>query len=315
MNIGEIIESYIHYRKSLGEKFTNSTKILKQFAEFVGRGNDVNGIDINTCNSFMLGKAGKLTVSWESRFSALNGLFEWAVCRGLAERIPLPKERPKLPEHMKPYIYSKEELVLIFKTALTYQKRKSSIPPICIQNILKLTYFLGLRLSETLSIKIDDIYFEEKYIYIPDTKFYKSRLVPFNEGVDKMLRNFINDTSNIRKASDEALLFSDYNGNAIKMNTVEQAFSRIRKQVNIERKDDGYFHPRIHDLRHTFAVNRLSSWYEEGKDVQKLLKHLSTYLGHSKLSDTSVYLTMTDEILDKANKLFEEYKNGKRTSK
>jgi integrase len=63
-------------------------------------------------------------------------------------------------------------------------------------------------------------------------------------------------------------------------------------------------------LRHTFAVNRLTSWYQEGKDVQKLLPVLSVFLGHKHLSHTSVYLTMTDNLLEEANKRFEFYINS-----
>lgn len=76
------------------------------------------------------------------------------------------------------------------------------------------------------------------------------------------------------------------------------------------KRDDGVLMlPRIHDLRHTFAVNRLTQWYREGKDVQMLLPKLSTYMGHTHLSHTSVYLTMTDSLLEEANKRFENYVN------
>ena len=64
---------------------------------------------------------------------------------------------------------------------------------------------------------------------------------------------------------------------------------------------------RFHDLRHTFAVDRLTAWYKENQDVQKLLPVLSTYLGHTHLSHTSVYLTMTDGLLREASKRFESY--------
>src|SRR6266851_1480092 len=68
-----------------------------------------------------------------------------------------------------------------------------------------------------------------------------------------------------------------------------------------------HYQPRLHDLRHSFAVHRLISWYQQGADVQKLLPQLSTYLGHVHLTDTQVYLTMTPELLGEALTRFERY--------
>jgi integrase len=67
------------------------------------------------------------------------------------------------------------------------------------------------------------------------------------------------------------------------------------------------YQPRLHDFRHTFAVSRLIAWYREGKDVQRLLPHLSTYLGHYNVASTQRYLTMTAELLQEANRRFERY--------
>jgi site-specific recombinase XerD len=65
--------------------------------------------------------------------------------------------------------------------------------------------------------------------------------------------------------------------------------------------------PRLHDLRHTFAVHRLTAWYQQGADVQRLLLQLSVYLGHADLSSTQVYLSMTPELLQEAGTRFERY--------
>ena len=64
---------------------------------------------------------------------------------------------------------------------------------------------------------------------------------------------------------------------------------------------------RLHDLRHTFAVHRLLAWYREGANVQRLVPHLSTYLGHARLSSTQRYLTMIPELLEQASRRFETY--------
>jgi integrase len=89
--------------------------------------------------------------------------------------------------------------------------------------------------------------------------------------------------------------------------TAELVFKRLREEAGVSRSSDARFQPRLHDFRHTFAVVRLVTWYREGKNVQRLLPHLSTYLGHARLDDTQRYLTMTTELLEQASICFEQY--------
>jgi len=79
------------------------------------------------------------------------------------------------------------------------------------------------------------------------------------------------------------------------------------KEAGILRWDAGRYQPRLHDLRHSFAVSRLVTWYRQGKDVQRLLPHLATYLGHVHIDDTAIYLTMTKELLQEASSCFARY--------
>jgi len=95
--------------------------------------------------------------------------------------------------------------------------------------------------------------------------------------------------------------------------TAELVFKRLREEAAVSRSSDARFQPRLHDFRHTFAVVRLVTWYREGKNVQRLLPHLSTYLGHARLDDTQRYLTMTTELLEQASICFEQYARPEET--
>lgn len=314
MRVKEMTESYIVYRRSLGEKYVTGATMLRCFARHAGEDNDTREIKLDTCVSFLYGKECKVTQSWFLRYSALKWLFGWAVVRGYMTEMPLPEEQPRRLEHMTPYIYSKAELKKLFDTALAYQKNRSRIPPECIQMILKVTYFLGLRIHETVSLTADDIDIREGHAVIRESKFNKTRIVPFNGQVQEMLKGFIEWRASIHPNHKEGTaLFLDRAGRPIRIDTVRGCFQRIRAAAGIVRNDGACFQPRLHDLRHTFAVNRLTAWYREGKDVQRLISSLSTYLGHDKVSNTSVYLTMTDALLKEACKRFEAYSNGETT--
>ena len=93
-------------------------------------------------------------------------------------------------------------------------------------------------------------------------------------------------------------------------NTLQASFRRLCEHAGIRRDAEARYQPRLHDLRHTFAIHRLTSWYRQGADVAKLLPQLSVYLGHVNLAGTQVYLSMTPELLHEAGTRFERHAGG-----
>ena len=103
---------------------------------------------------------------------------------------------------------------------------------------------------------------------------------------------------------------ANMDGTPLHKDTVYNAFVRLLRHAGIESTDDSRQAPRLHSLRHSFAVHRLTDWYRQGADVQRLLPVLSTYLGHARLRHTQVYLSMTPELLHQAALRFEHYAGG-----
>ena len=192
---------------------------------------------------------------------------------------------------------------------MTYRKRFNIEYPEVIQTMLKLTYCLGLRPSETTHLVVDDIRLQDGIAFIRETKFYKSRVVPFGEEVSRMLEDYLLWRSGIvvRRCVCDNHLFIDKRGNPVKLSSFQQAFRFIRDKAGIHRLDTACSDARLQDLRHTFATNRVAQWYKDGKDVQALLPVLSTYLGHSNLDSTAVYISFTNQLLDEAGKRFQSY--------
>lgn len=252
-------------------------------------------------------KNNNYTRYWDYQFCKLERFFVWAFSRKFIHSIPLPKIRPTIRHDFTPYIYSTDELNKIFATALCYRQRYNIEYPYVIQTMLKLTYCLGLRSGETTRLLVEDIDLNNDLLYINETKFHKSRLVTANAPVMKMLKLYLDWRKSIVKENHfvNNHLFLDKRGNGVPQHELQQAFRLICTKANIVRKDGK--NVRLHDLRHSFATHRLVKWYKEGADVQTLLPVLSTYLGHSHLEDTSIYLSMTHELLDKANIRFKTY--------
>jgi site-specific recombinase XerD len=313
MKLIELIEQYIDYRKSLGEKFKTNETYLKSFCKTMGKLTSIDKITEKEINHFLYGDSQSITSAWFIKHTAILGFYQYALRRGYVSDIPLPRVLPKRPPPFIPYIYSKKELKDLFYMALIYPTNKSHISPVMVRAVLVLTYALGLRLHEAVAITLGDIDRENSVITIKETKFYKSRLVPFNSQIKEFIDTYWDwRLKQHQSQSLEASLFIGKNNQAFNANTMRGIFQRIRQQAGIKRNDGARYQPRIHDLRHTFAVNRLTLWYKENKDVQQLLPVLSVYLGHKYLAHTAVYLTMTDNLLQEANKRFERYILGEK---
>ena len=105
----------------------------------------------------------------------------------------------------------------------------------------------------------------------------------------------------------EAPFLACRDGSPLKGTTVWAAFAQLRQAAGVRRNDGAPFQPRLHDMRHTFALDRLTAWYRQGRDVQVLLPQLSAYLGHADIAATQVYLHMTPALLQEASLRFERY--------
>lgn len=312
MNTKDAVNQYVEYRINLGGKFKINTFILENFAKYVGNERNLEDIQLIECKNYLYEKSqknSKITIYWFNIYAVLNGLFTWALTRDYIKIIPLPIDKPSKPLAFIPYIYNQEELNLIFENSLTYRKRFNIIYPESIRIIFMVTYLLGLRPSETLGLCMSDIHLgSENYAVIRLTKFHKSRIAPFNNLVASLFTNYLKwrKENNLPEGPKDSL-FMTRKKEPVKLGAIQQAFRVICNKSNIHRNDEMKSDVRIYDLRHTFATNRIISWYKEGKNVQDLLPVLSTYLGHCNLDSTSVYISFTDALLHEASSIFESY--------
>jgi len=165
-----------------------------------------------------------------------------------------------------------------------------------------------LRAREALNLTIADVDLPNALLRVRDTKFFKSRWVPIGRDLARVLSEYAHRRGLTHlTAGGESRFFLGRGGAAIHLRTLELAFQRLRDRAQVRRSEEARYQPRLHDLRHTFAVHRLTEWYRRGADVQRLLHHLSVYLGHAHLAATQVYLSLTPELLHEAGSRFERY--------
>jgi site-specific recombinase XerD len=313
MTIVELIDSYVSHKRSLGMRYHESATLLRSFERAIGP-IEAEQIDEDMVRTFL--NRVPISSRWHTKYYALNGLFRFATQRGLLDASPMPYLIPKRPAYATPYVYSPEELRCLLDATATLEVHYSGngkcpgVQPLTLRTLILLLYGAGLRVSEAVSLTMDDVDLPAQCLVVRNTKFFKTRLLPIGPKLTAALKLYAENRAVLaRRLPTTAAFFLSARGRPISRHRAEQYFKRIRDGIGLKRRDGAYFQPRLHDLRHTFAVHRLVAWYRSGADVQRLLPQLSTYLGHIGLAETQHYLTMTPELLREASRRFESYAN------
>ncbi len=212
-------------------------------------------------------------------------------------------QQEMLRSRRRPHIYTREEVGRLLETARRDPAPHAPLRPITLYTMLALAYCAGLRLSEFVGLQLRDLDLTSQCIEIHDTKFFKSRRLPLSATAMTALRDYLDARVKAGAPVDpEAPLFWHEKG----AYSYVTAGSHLRRLIRVAglRKASGRKGPRIHDLRHTFVVHRMTMWYEQGINPQSRLPYLAAYLGHRNIHSTLVYLTITQELLQHANQRF-----------
>ncbi|MFH1674221.1 MAG: tyrosine-type recombinase/integrase [Pseudomonadota bacterium] len=307
MKLSQIVTQYIMFKQSMGMRFRTESAILNAFCRATGN-IDISKVTSDSVQAYLNG-TGPITPFWHRKFDALNGFYRFALSRDYIASSPLPTTIPKRPALFHPYIYTHEQFrKLVEMTDTLNNSPRSHIQPITFRTLLILLYATGLRIGEALSLTLADVDLPASLLTIRNTKFYKTRLVPAGPQLHVILKFYMKTRRLLPRPSRNGSAFlATCTGNALTLGSVERIFRLLCECAEIRRMDGGRFQPRLHDIRHTFAINRLVAWYREGKDVQRLLPFLSTYMGHVDVKATQRYLEMTPELLQEASLRFQEY--------
>ena len=190
-----------------------------------------------------------------------------------------------------PHIYRPDEIAKLMQAAARL-KPASSIRPVMYSTLLGLLAATGMRISEALALRLDDVTADG--LIIRQTKFQKSRLLPLHETTQRALDKYL--AVRIRLGTlDHALLVSTP-GKAPSYPTVVARLFAVARSIGL-RGNPGQPGPRIHDLRHTFAVRSLEQCPRDREAVARHVVALSTYLGHAHVTDTYWYLHATPILM------------------
>jgi integrase len=313
MRLSEVIDAYVAMKTSLGMNFDSARRLLRQFSHEIGNP-PIRDVQVEAVAAFLRGR-GALNATWGLKYRILSGFYKFAISRGHADSSPLPANVPKLPPQQSPYVYSIDELRRLLEATSVVHVNSTPLQAPMYRTLLILLYGTGLRIGEALNLTLRDVDVIERIITVRDTKFFKTRLVPIGPKLAGELVAYIQQRQQLPlPLGDESRLFTTKTGHGWPYPHVITLFQKVRRAASIGSVTGECRPPRIHDIRHTAAVHRVIAWYRTGRDVQRLLPRLATYLGHIDIKSTQRYLQMTTDLLQEASQRFAKYAQSENAS-
>jgi integrase/recombinase XerD len=304
-------KAYIELKRALGMKLVNAERILRHLDRFLGRRFPVvTDLSVSILEAWMTESPALKPQSRAARLWVVRQFCLYRRRTSPAAFVPDSRRDWSLwpinvPRRV-PFLYSTDQIRVLLQTALELPAiSRNPHRPQTMFMILLLLYTTGLRVSEALRVQIDDVDLEAGTLRIRETKFFKTRLVPVAADVLVEVRKYIESLRlPVTQASRERTLFLSRNGRPYTPSSFSSIGSRLLRLAGLK-PSEGRCGPRLHDLRHTMAVHRITRWYQEGADVQSRLPMLATYMGHKNIASTQYYATVTVDILEYAGRRFE----------
>jgi integrase len=226
---------------------------------------------------------------------------DWAVAQQRLHASPLHRVRRRETDVRLPFLFDVSKARLLLEAAAALPDNSRAVGRGATYHaIFALCYGLGLRVGEACGLRIGDVDTRRQLLTVRGGKFGKSRLVPHGPRIGELLARQVER----RGVDGEDPLFSFDGRRSVHPCSASQTFHRLTAELALP-VPDGVSPPRLHCLRHSFAVGRLARWYREDVDPQARLYRLSTFMGHVDPTSTAIYLTITPQLLAEASQRFE----------
>jgi integrase/recombinase XerD len=289
----QALDDYLQIRRALGYKLERAEKLLLQYLGYLDALGAENVTIENAVAWAMLPAAGKDAHWWAFRLSVVRGFARYLHALDDGQEIPPADVLPNRVHRAIPYLYSQEEIAALMAatSSLRGELRQATY-----RTLIGLLAVTGMRIGEAIRLDNDDVDLRHGILTVHGTKFGKSRELPVHATTVAALRAYLRRRDRLcPEQATDAVLISPARTRLIYCN-VHSTFRDLRRRVGLA-AHSAACRPRIHDVRHTFAVRTLIGWYQADLEVQPRLPLLSTYLGHVHPKDTYWYLSAAPELL------------------
>ena len=288
----QALADYLTMRRRLGYKLERAAKLLAQFICYL---DDVGADTVTVEHALAWASlpAGGDPSWWAYRLSVVRGFAAYLHTLDPATEVPAAELLPWRPRRATPYLYADEEIAALFAAAdtLRFPLRVATY-----RTLIGLLAVTGLRVGEAIRLDRGDLDLKHELLVVRNSKFGKSREVPLHPSTIRALRDYLHLRARLQPQPSVSALFISPSGTRLLYCNVHATFRQLRRCAGLQPRSASC-RPRIHDLRHTFAIRTLLDAYRDDGDVQPRLSLLATYLGHVHPDSTYWYLSAAPELL------------------
>lgn len=305
--LGSAIASYLELKRALGRRFAAEADVLKRLDRFIAtKGGRSHALTARTFSAWVLTLRHLTPTVRRNRMRIVRNF-----CLYLRRSVPdcFVPDRSSFPAPnapARPHIFSEEQIVKVLRAARDLQRPSNS--PLCpevFRIAIVLLYTAGLRRGELARLLVSDYDAVEHTLLVRESKFHKSRLVALSADGAREIQVYL-EARRLLARGDQHLLVNRHGGigaysGASLGHSLRQLFERAGVRTALGRV------PRVHDLRHTYAVHALLRWYRAGVDVQAKIPALATSMGHVSVASTAYYLGLLEPVAEAASARFERH--------
>lgn len=286
------LEEYLAVRRAMGYKMERHEKLLAQFAGYLA-GHGETAVTIENALAWATLPASARPRWHALRLSAVRGFAAWLNAADAAHEVPPRRLIPYGSRAVVPYLYTDQEITALAREAgqLSGRLRAATF-----QTLIRLLAVTGMRVGEAISLDRGDYDPDAGVLTVRDTKFGKSRHLPLHPTAVTGLNAYLELCGQLMPTPQAPALLLTARGCRLRYERVWRIFHDLTISAGMKPRTPAC-RPRIHDLRHSFAVATLLGWHRAGADVQAMLPRLSAYLGHADPRHTYAYLSAAPELL------------------
>ncbi len=293
-NLHAALGEYLQMRRALGTQLKWPESVLRQFVDvLIAQHAEVVTVELALRWTFL--PVGLQPASYARRLGIVRGFASWLQASDPRTEVPPLHLLPAPHRRPTPDIYSQEEILALMGAAR--QLDDGGLRSATFETLIGLLAATGLRPGEALKLNVDEVDLHEQVLVIQGSKGGKSRLVPVTPSTTAALARYANARDRLQPHRQTPAFLLTPKGSRVLGGTARKTFARLCQHVGLRPLGRCGHGPRLHDLRHTFATRQLIAWYRAGRDVNRLMPQLTTYLGHGSPRETYWYLQAVPELL------------------
>jgi len=299
------LKDYLDMRRALGFELNRQGRSLERFIEFLEREGS-SRITTELALRWATSSSHAQPSYQACRLADVRRFAAWWRATDPRTEVPPQGLLPQRFHRKPPFIYSDAQVANLLAAARTLASRRG-VRGLTYGTLFGLIAVTGMRMSEAVALDSGDVDLAQGLVTIRRTKFGKTRVVPIHSSASAELRSYSVARDHLLRTTTPAFFLSE-RGTRITAWSTEYNFACASRRSGLRPPVEGYRHgrgPRIHDLRHRFAVKTLIAWYRAGLDAERELPKLSAYLGHVHVNDTYWYLEAVPELLRLATERLE----------